>query len=113
MQVKGVKDDMSAIRANINQIKEYHAKIVTEVSQTKSKGSLPSPFFLQFFLGTVPKLFVTDHPRGWHRALSKARRFAPGHITHFNEGEESLPSSLSFIVGGMHPRCSKLECSFR
>lgn len=36
-QVKGVKDDMSAIRANINQIKEYHAKIVTEVSQTKSK----------------------------------------------------------------------------
>mmetsp|Transcript_1523 Transcript_1523/g.3153 ORF Transcript_1523/g.3153 Transcript_1523/m.3153 type:complete len:331 (+) Transcript_1523:209-1201(+) len=36
-KVKGVKDDMSAIRSNINKIKELHAKIVTEVSQTKSK----------------------------------------------------------------------------
>ncbi len=32
------KDSMVPIRTNINAMKELHAKIITEVSQTKSKG---------------------------------------------------------------------------
>jgi hypothetical protein len=52
-QVKGVKDDMSAIRSNINQIKELHSKIVTEVSQTKSKGM--SPLLPQDFFSSAPR----------------------------------------------------------
>jgi len=36
--VKGIKEQMSSIRKNINQIKDLHSKIITEVSQQKSKG---------------------------------------------------------------------------
>ncbi|KAJ1477134.1 t-SNARE [Baffinella frigidus] len=36
-KVKSVKDEMGDIRKNINQIKELHSKIITEVSQQKSK----------------------------------------------------------------------------
>lgn len=36
--MKGIKEQMSSIRKNINQIKDLHSKIITEVSQQKSKG---------------------------------------------------------------------------
>jgi hypothetical protein len=36
--VRQCKDKMVPIRTNINAMKELHAKIITEVSQTKSKG---------------------------------------------------------------------------
>ena len=53
-QVKSVKDEMGEIRKNINHIKDLHSKIITEVSQQKSKG-VPSPKSCQ-------KIFPPQNP---------------------------------------------------
>lgn len=42
LQVKGVKNEMASIRSSMQQVKDLQTKIITEVSQQKSKGGAQS-----------------------------------------------------------------------